>query len=154
MLTIYRLHDVDDQHPCLTLTLSYDLRQKSRQLVILDNGQEAQLFLPRGIILRHGDQLIAETGEIIRVLAAKEQVSTVKINDALLLGRICYHLGNRHVPLQITTTWCRYQHDHVLDDMVKQLGADIIIEQAMFEPESGAYHSHTSVHHHAHKHTH
>lgn len=129
------------------LTLSYDDRLKTRQRVVLDNQQEAGLQLPRGKVLRGGDLLRADNGDVIKVCAADESVSTVKTSDSLLLSRICYHLGNRHVPLQITPTYCRFQHDHVLDDMVKGLGGDVIVEMAPFEPESGAYvkeHSHGS----------
>ena len=130
------------------LTLPYELRQKSRLRAQLDEGAEIGLFLPRGTVLRHGDRLLTSTGELIEVHAANESVSTASSDDALLLLRAAYHLGNRHVPLQISTHWLRYRHDHVLDDMLRQLGLSIITEQAPFEPEAGAYggghqHSHT-----------
>ena len=130
-----------------TLTLPFELRQKARLHVTLDNGQEAGLFLPRGKIIRGGDTLAAETGEFVRVIAADELVTTASCSDTLLLARACYHLGNRHVPLQINSSWIRYAHDHVLDEMLSNLGLKLIQEQAPFEPESGAYSSH---HHHAH----
>jgi urease accessory protein len=63
---------------------------------------------------------------------------------------VCYHLGNRHVPLQIAATWVRYQHDHVLDDMVLGLGLEVEVEKAPFEPEAGAYQSAAVGHHHSH----
>lgn len=86
----------------------------------------------------------------MQVLAAQESVSTVYLNDPLLLARACYHLGNRHVPLQIDSGFIRYQHDHVLDDMVRGLGLEVSIERTTFEPESGAYgrHSHSHAHQH------
>jgi urease accessory protein len=123
----------------LTLTLPFDARQRSRQRVRLDDGSERALLLPRGTMLRDGDQLRDEKGQIIRLRAADESVSTVHAQDPLLLARICYHLGNRHVPLQIGAGWLRYRHDHVLDGMVAALGLPALHEQAPFEPESGAY---------------
>jgi urease accessory protein len=87
---------------------------------------------------------------IIQIRAAEESVSTATAPDQLTLQRACYHLGNRHVPLQISDSWIRYLKDHVLDDMVVLLGLTITHEQAPFEPEVGAYHhSHQhSDHHH------
>lgn len=129
-----------------TLTLTYDQRTKSRQKVTLDNGREAGLFLIRGLILQQGDLLQAETGEVVEVLAAKESVSSVYVDDPLTIARTCYHLGNRHVPLQITAGFIRYQHDHVLDDMLRGLGLAVVVEKAAFEPEAGAYGRHSHAH--------
>lgn len=133
-----------------TLSLPIDKRIKSRLKVTLDDGREAGLFLSRGEILRDGDLLQSTEGLVIRVQAAPETVSTVHSDNALALARACYHLGNRHVPLQIAASWVRYQHDHVLDDMVQGLGLVVTVEQAPFEPEAGAYksggHGHTHSH--------
>jgi|TARA_B110000908_G_scaffold71228_1_gene85959 urease accessory protein len=125
----------------LSLTLAFESRQKARLKTRLDNGQEVGLFLPRGIILRGGDILQAETDETIRIIAADEAVSTLKSSDPVLLSRCCYHLGNRHVPIEIQPTFARYLQDHVLDEMVVAFGIKLIHELAPFEPESGAYHS-------------
>lgn len=133
-----------------SLSLPIDSRIKSRLRVMLDDGREAGLFLPRGHILRDGEVLSSECGELVEVKAAPEQVSSVYCEDALLLNRVTYHLGNRHVPLQIAQGWVRYQHDHVLDDMVKGLGATVTSELAPFEPEAGAYGGTSGGHHHAH----
>ena len=135
-----------------TLTLPFDLRQKSRLRTYLDNGEEVGLMLPRGEVLRHGDCLQAEDGTIIRIHAAKEQVSRIKSDNRLLLQRVCYHLGNRHVPLQISETWISYQQDHVLDSMVRSLGLEVSHVQQAFEPEAGAYHGHSQQQDHAHQH--
>lgn len=132
----------------VTLSLPIDRRIKSRIKVVLDDGQEAGLFLPRGQVLRDGDLLESTEGLIVKIMAAQESVSTVRSDDAYLLSRICYHLGNRHVPLQITPSWVRYQHDHVLDEMVNGLGLKVDVEQAPFEPEPGAYQS--TAHSHSH----
>lgn len=136
-------------HHDLTLTLPYELRQKSRLRANLDNGDEIGLLLPRGTVLRGGDHLKSETGEVILVRAAEEVVSTVHAKDPTLFARACYHLGNRHVPLQIGEGWLRYLHDHVLDDMVHGLGLQAMCERAPFEPEAGAY---GGGHHHHHDH--
>ena len=143
--------DSDAQH---TVTLPFDTRQKSRFRAQLDSGEEIGVILPRGTVLREGDCLGNENGELqVRVRAADEAVSTVRVDDGLLLARAAYHLGNRHVPLQITANYLRYQHDHVLDDMLKQMGLDVVCEQAPFEPEAGAY-SGGHGHHHSHDHDH
>lgn len=136
-----------------TLSLPIDKRIKSRLKVTLDDGREAGLFLPRGLILRDGDQVESDDGVVVMVCAADEHVSTVPCDDPLLLTRVAYHLGNRHVSLQVAAGFVRYQHDHVLDDMVRGLGGTVVVEQAPFEPEAGAYHNSShGGHHHVHEH--
>ncbi len=125
-----------------TLSLPFHQREKSRLLVELDNGVQAGLVLPRGTVLRPGDILLASSGELVGVCAQPEALSTACCEDDLLFSRACYHLGNRHVPLQIGIRWLRYETDHVLDDMLKRLGLVVTHEHLPFEPESGAYHKH------------
>ena len=137
------------------LTLPFELRQRSRLRTCLDSGQEVGLFLERGQMLRGGDRLCAADGRVIEVRAASETVSTVHAADKLGLLRAAYHLGNRHVVLQITTDWLRYAHDHVLDHMVRGMGLPVHVEQAPFEPEGGAYsveHEHGLTDGHVHEH--
>jgi urease accessory protein len=122
-----------------TLTLPFDQRQKSRLRARLDSGEDVGLFLPRGTVLRHGDRLRTTTGLVVEVRAAPETVSIARTDDALLLARAAYHLGNRHVALQIGPGWLRYLHDRVLDGMVRELGLTVAGEQVPFEPEAGAY---------------
>ena len=122
-----------------TLTLPFELRQRSRLSTHLDNGEEAVLFLPRGSVLRHGDLLRADAGNVVMIHAAHEAVSTASTASPLLLAKACYHLGNRHVALHIGTTFVRYLRDHVLDDLVCQLGLTVAHEMLPFEPEAGAY---------------
>lgn len=140
--------------PAGVLTLPFDTRQKSRFKARLDDGTEVGVFLPRGTLLRGGDLLLAADGRVIAVQAAPERVSTVSTADPLRLARACYHLGNRHVPLQIGAGWARYLHDHVLDQMVIGLGLKVVAESAPFEPEPGAYgalaHGGLLHHHHGH----
>jgi urease accessory protein len=147
--------------PDAFLVLPFELRSRSRLRTTLTTGEEAGIVLPRGQVLRGGDQLLASDGRVIQVEAASENVSTVYSGEAERLARAAYHLGNRHVALQIGAGWLRYGHDHVLDDMVRGLGLVVAVEQAPFEPEAGAYHgtSHGSAAHrhadgHVHGHTH
>jgi urease accessory protein len=134
-----------------SLTLPFELRQKSRQRVCLDSGREAALVLAPGTQLDEGDLLRATDGTLVRVGAATEAVSTARAEDPLHLARACYHLGNRHVALQVGPGWVRYQPDHVLDEMVRGLGLTVVHESARFQPERGAYHG--QAHSHSHGHT-
>lgn len=143
------VHEVLDAAapPNASLTLPFESRQKSRLRTRLDSGEEVALLLPRGTVLRGGDCLRADNGLIIRVQAQAETVSTAFSRDPLLLARACYHLGNRHVALQIGDTWLRYLHDHVLDGLIADMGLKVFAEQAPFEPEGGAYaHGHGDGH--------
>ena len=125
-----------------TLTLSFEQRQRSRQRLRLDDGREAALMMPRGTVLRGGDCLSADNGEVIAIKSAVEEVSSVYCADPLQLARAAYHLGNRHVAVQIGTGWLRYLRDHVLDHMLEDMGLQVRPDRVAFEPESGAYHSH------------
>ena len=127
------------QAPATTLTLPWEERIRSRLRVVLDNGEEAGLFLERGTVLRGNDHLASDAGTVVRIQAANEPLSVVACNDALLMARACYHLGNRHTPVEITAGEVRYLNDPVLDQMVKGLGLEVRREQGPFEPELGAY---------------
>jgi urease accessory protein len=143
--------------PSKSITLPFELRQKSRLRTRLDDGPDVGILLDRGRVLRCGDLLKAKDGTVIEIRAAPEAVSTVRSHDVLMLMRGAYHLGNRHVPLQIGDGFLRYQHDHVLDDLVKQLGFNVITETAAFEPEAGAYggdHGDSHQHNHGGDHSH
>jgi len=136
------------------LVLPYDLRCKSRLRTTLSTGEEVGVVLERGQVLRGGDRLLADDGRVIEVVAAAETVSTVMTDDPRQLARASYHLGNRHVPLQIESGRLSYQHDHVLDDMVKGLGLTVKVLQAAFEPEAGAYSTPAGDGGHSHSHSH
>lgn len=146
MLTIsHRL--TEPRRASAQLVLPFELRQKSRLRTALSTGEEVGLTLERGYILRGGDQLMADDGRVVEIVAASERVSVVSSDDPLQLARAAYHLGNRHVSVQIGQGWLRYLHDHVLDDMVRGLGLPVAQETLPFEPEAGAYsgHSHSNV---------
>jgi urease accessory protein len=125
--------------PTRSLTLTYQSRTKSRLLAKLDNGEDVGLFLERGRVLRGGDVLIGPEGLAVLIEAAPERVSVASTDDALLLARACYHLGNRHIALQIGAGELRYLADHVLDEMVSGLGLAVSQASAPFDPEAGAY---------------
>ncbi len=148
-------HIVNDKHSADgQLTLPIEQRVRSRLRARLDDGRDVGLFLPRGTLLRGGDQLGSDEGLVIKIIAAAETVSTLHCDDPTLLARAAYHLGNRHIPLQIEEGWLRYQHDHVLDDMLRHMGLELVVEQAPFEPEAGAYQQAAEGHHHSHSHAH
>jgi urease accessory protein len=145
------------------LTLGFEDRRRSRMRVRIDDGREAALLLPRGTILRDGDTLRdPEAGELVTVRAADQTLSRVRAEDAVTLARAAYHLGNRHIPVQVGPGWLAYEHDHVLDDMVAELGLKVETCIAPFEPEAGGYrhgdsnggHHHEREHPHEHRHAH
>ena len=149
MLTLDRRCGIPaDDRSLPVLRLPYATRQRSRFRSELTDGTEVGVVLPRGQVLRGGECLSGTAGTVVRVEAADEPVSEVRSTDALLLARASYHLGNRHVPLELGAGWLRYLHDHVLDDMVRGLGLSVHFTQAPFEPESGAYAGQEHTHHH------
>lgn len=145
-----------------TLTLAFGDRRRSRLRARLDDGREVALLLPRGSRLLDGDRLRDETGGlVVAVRAAEETLSWVVADDPLLLARAAYHLGNRHVPVQIGPGFLAYEHDHVLDGMIEDLGLHPEMVSAPFEPEAGGYRhgearaqerEHTHGHDHDHDH--
>ncbi len=145
MLLIETLY-TGDAAPTARLTLDFDARTKSRLRTQLTDGEEVGLFLPRGTILRGGDRLQAADGRIVEVVAAPEDLIEARCADAFALARAAYHLGNRHVAVQVGAGWLRIQADHVLETMLTGLGAEVASLTAPFEPEAGAY---AHGHHHA-----
>ncbi len=128
-------------HVVDAIRLDFESRTRSRGKSLADSGQEIAWFFERGEFLRDGDCLVTEDGRHVTVHGAPEPVSKVTTDDPFLLTRVAYHLGNRHVPLQVSKDCLLYQPDYVLDDMVKGLGAEVNLEQLPFQPEDGAYHT-------------
>ncbi|MEO7761335.1 MAG: urease accessory protein UreE [Casimicrobiaceae bacterium] len=122
-----------------TLTLPFELRRRSRLLVRLDDGEEAGLFLPRGTVLRDGDLLEATGDRVVRVIAADEDVYEVRPSGRCSLAQAAYHLGNRHVQVELGVDALKIARDPVLRDMLDQLGATLDEKRAPFHPEPGAY---------------
>lgn len=121
------------------LRLPFESRQKSRLKTKLVSGEEVGLLLPRGEILRGGDLVTASDGRVIEVLAEAEKVLHVVCDTPAELARAAYHLGNRHVPVQVGDGFLRLAADHVLEEMLKKIGANVSAMEAPFEPEAGAY---------------
>ncbi len=135
--------------PEIDLPLTYDLREKSRHRLTLADGREIGWLFDRGRPLADGEVLAAEDGMLVRVVAAPEPLLHVTCPTPTELARAAYHLGNRHVALQVGEGWLRLLDDYVLADMLHKLGADVDKVHAPFQPESGAY---GGGHHHGHRH--
>ena len=123
--------------------LPFELRQKSRLRTRLESGEDAWLVLARGEILRGGDLLLATDGRVVEVLAEPERLLHVECDEPQALARAAYHLGNRHVPVQVGDGYLRLGFDHVLEQMLVGLGVRVSVIDAPFEPEAGAYAGHT-----------
>ena len=121
------------------LTLPYDLRRKTRQLVRLDDGEEIGLLLAPGTILKDGDILESAEGDRVRIAAAAEPILFITATEGEKLARAAYHLGNRHIPVEIGTGFLRLEADLVLKDMLKRLEVSVEERKEAFNPESGAY---------------
>ena len=130
------------------LLLPFEARCKSRLRTRLASGEECGLFLDRGTVLRGGDRLAANDGRVVEVVAAPEALCEAVSGDPLLLLRAAYHLGNRHVAVEIGPGRLRFARDAVLAEMVRGLGLPVKDVEAPFEPESGAYagHAHPQGH--------
>ena len=135
------------------VVLDHLQRDRGRLRTSTADGAEVRIFLERGKPLLVGEILQSECGKTIRVQGAEESVTTARCDDWLTFSRACYHLGNRHVKLQVGNSvnvpWLRIVPDHVLEEMLELLGLDLTREQAVFVPESGAYsggHAHTHNH--------
>lgn len=125
--------------PTEQLVLSFERRSKSRLRTQLASGEEVGLSLERGVILRGGDLLLGSDGRVVQVVAAPEQLAEAHCTTAALLARAAYHLGNRHVAVQLGDGWLRIQADILLQEMLTGLGIPVSEVVAPFEPEAGAY---------------
>jgi len=134
-----KLTSKDARAPQARLELPFEKRQKTRLRARLDSGEEIALSLPRGELLRGGDRVVASDGRVIEVVAQPEAVVHITCADATALARAAYHLGNRHVSVEVGDGYLRIAADHVLEAMLRGLGATLEHRQAPFEPEAGAY---------------
>ena len=138
--------------------LDWDTRQKSRFEAIDSTGRNISVFLPRGRIVRGGDVLVAEDGSLVAVTARDQPVLVVTAGDdagsAPALLRAAYHLGNRHVPLEVHADRLQLEPDHVLAEMLARMGLGVEESVGPFEPEAGAYDTASSGHGHDHAHGH
>jgi urease accessory protein len=144
-----------------TVELDWDVRQKSRFDATDSQGRQLGVFLPRGTVVRGGDVLVAEDGSLIKVQAAPQPVLRIthchEHGTPFDLIRAAYHLGNRHVPIELKPNHLKIEPDHVLADMLKAMHLIVREVNEAFEPEGGAYASggHSHAHHeHDHDHSH
>jgi urease accessory protein len=128
-----------------TVRLSFEARSKSRLLVRLDSGEQVALMVERGRLLRGGDRVRAEDGRQLEIVAEDEPLLEASSTDPVAIAKAAFHLGNRHVAVQIMPNRLRFLDDRVLGDMVRGLGLEVGAVRAPFEPEGGAY-----GHHHVH----
>lgn len=139
--------------PADTVVLDFDDRHRRRMSMVGTRGLEFLLDLETAVALRGGDALVLEDGRLIEVVAAPEPLIEIRARDPHHLVRIAWHLGNRHLPTQIMARGLRIRRDHVIDEMVRGLGAQVIEIEAPFDPEGGAYaeaHAAAAAHDHAH----
>lgn len=141
-----------------TIELDWDVRQKSRFDATDSQGRQIGVFLPRGTAVRGGDVLVAEDGSLVRVIAAPQPVLRITHCTAhgtpFDLTRAAYHLGNRHVPIELKPDHLKIEPDHVLADMLRAMHLIVVAVDEAFEPEGGAYGSHGGGHGHDHGHAH
>src|SRR6201995_1004559 len=166
---------VEPQHrwtepPADTVVLDFDDRHRRRMAMTGTRGLEFLLDLETAVALRGGDALVLEDGRLIEVVAAPEPLIEIRGSDPHHLIRVAWHLGNRHLPTQIMPKGLRIRRDHVIEAMVKGLGARVVEIEGPFDPEGGAYaeaahahahddhdhhgHGHDPHHHHGHDHHH
>jgi urease accessory protein len=156
------------------LELDWDIRQKSRFDATASDGRHVGVFLPRGTVVRGGDVLLTQDGSLLRAVAAPQSVLRITAcpdhpaqEQAFDLMRAAYHLGNRHVPIELKPDHLKIEPDHVLADMLRAMHLTVVEVREPFEPEGGAYgaaagaghahHGHDHAHghhHHGHGHDH
>jgi urease accessory protein len=144
MLTLNKIY-TSNNHPIINcqLPLTAEQRMRSHQRIKLETGEIVLLKLPRGTTLEVGDILQSEKNDLwVQIEAKPETVLTVRANSRLELLKGAYHLGNRHIPLEITEDYLRLNDDRVLEKMLIQLGLNVTREISPFYPETGAYHHH------------
>jgi urease accessory protein len=151
MLEVYErlgthCHDAVDAR----IVLSHAQRDKGRLKISADNGREVRIFLDRGKPLQVGEYLRTQCGKTLQVEGAIEDVTLARCDDWETFAKACYHLGNRHVKVQVGERWLRILPDHVLEDMLQQMGLTLVREQQVFVPESGAYNTQSHDHGHTH----
>lgn len=144
-----------------SLELDWDIRQKSRFDATDSTGRQLGVFLPRGTLVRGGDVLVAEDGSLIKVVASAQKVLLIQHDTdhgtPFDLIRAAYHLGNRHVPIELKPDHLKIEPDHVLGDMLRTMRLVVTEVETAFEPEGGAYSSQPHSHggrEHGHSHSH
>jgi urease accessory protein len=162
---VIRATNIRGQHrwseaPADTVVLDFDDRHRRRIALTGTRGLAFLLDLETAVVLRGGDALVLEDGRLIEVVAAPEPLCEIRCASPQLLVRVAWHLGNRHLPTQIMANGLRIRRDHVIEEMIRGLGARVIAIEGPFDPEGGAYaepahpqttdgkHRHDGAHHH------
>ena len=138
--------------PVDTVVLDYDERYRRRFAMTGVRGLGFLLDLPEAVMLRAGDGLKLEDGGIVEVVAAPEPLAEIRAADSAALTRVAWHLGNRHLPTELTKRSLRIRRDPVIEDMARGLGATVVAIEAPFNPEGGAYVRAAGGHDHDHRH--
>ncbi|HYP58672.1 MAG TPA: urease accessory protein UreE [Beijerinckia sp.] len=133
-----------------TVVLDFDARHRRRIVMQTVHGLFFLLDLAEALVLRNGDALVLEDGCLVEVVAAPEPLTEIRCDKPQDLARIAWHLGNRHLPVEIAGRKLRIRCDHVIEDMLRGLGATLLEIEAPFEPEGGAYAGAGHRHNHAH----
>jgi len=130
-----------------SLTLDFDARHRRRVRLTADDGEVVLLELPEAVAMANGDGLLLDDRRWLRVQAAAEPIVEVSHRDPQQLARLAWHLGNRHLPTEIRERVLRLRPDHVIEDMLRGLGAELRHVEAPFQPEGGAYGGRGGHHH-------
>ena len=138
--------------PADTVVLDFDERHRRRVTMKGVKGLEFLLDLQEAVVLRHGDALVLEDGRLIEVVAAPEPLAEIRVAEPRDLARMAWHLGNRHLPVQILANRIRIRRDEVIEEMARKLGGKVALIEGPFEPEGGAYAEEPSHEHHDHAH--
>ncbi len=152
-MRIVEVHPSGTWSPALAqdqVLIDYDRRHRRRILLTTQSGAEILLDMPQAVRLRQGDGLQLENGSLVRVDARAEELLDIHAHDEHELVRIAWHLGNRHLPVQLLDGHIRIRADHVIGEMVAQLGGHVTRLTAPFDPEEGAYAAVAPGHHHHH----
>jgi urease accessory protein len=136
-----------DERAASAVTLDFEARHRRRIRLTLDDGEVILLNLPKAVAMSDGDGLQLEDGRWVRVQASKEHLVEIRHPDPAQLMRLAWHLGNRHLPTDICGQLLRIRPDHVIEGMLRDMGADLRIVVASFQPEGGAYAGHSHPHH-------
>ncbi len=146
MLEIYERGVEGPREVEARIVLDHQQRDRGRLRTHALDGREVRIFLERGKPLLVGELLRSQCGKYVLVEGAEEPVTKASCDNWLTFSRACYHLGNRHVKMQIGERWLRIAPDHVLEELLTLLGLSLVQERAVFVPETGAY-SHGHQHH-------
>lgn len=138
-----KLHGTFSDSPADTIVLDFDARHRRRIALETTHGIAFLLDLPETKVLRSGDALQLDDGRLIEIIAAAEPLIEIRCDDGRALARIAWHLGNRHLPVEISARALRIRRDHVIESMVVQIGGKLREIEAPFTPETGAYAGHT-----------